>query len=167
MSTHTPRALVLVASTGAADGTVADTTGPVIASWLQLRGFEVPEPLIVSDGSPVGDALRQALSTAPEVIITTGGTGVSPTDRTPEETAPLLDYEVPGLMEELRRRGAEVTPTALLTRGRAGFVGETFIMNLPGSPGAVRDGLNVLDDLLEHLLAQHLDTPDGLHGYRQ
>lgn len=163
MTATAPHAVVIVASTSAAEGSVADTTGPVIASWLQLRGYDVPAPIIVPDGEPVGDALRGALATSPGVILTTGGTGLSPTDRTPEETAPLIDTEVPGLIEELRRRGAQTVPTAILSRGLAGFAGNTFIMNFPGSPAAVRDGLSTLEDVLEHLLAQRHGDPMGQH----
>lgn len=149
-----PTAVVIVASTRAAAGVADDRTGPVITSWLAERGFDAIGPLVVADGVPVADALRRALAGHPSVIITTGGTGVSPSDGTPEATAPLLDRELPGFMEELRRRGTESTATALLSRGVAGVAGSTFIVNLPGSTGGVRDGLAVLGDVLEHVLDQ-------------
>lgn len=147
-------AVVIVASTRAASGIYTDRTGPVIAAWFAERGFTVVGPEVVADGKPVRGALRQALAAAPAVIVTTGGTGLAPGDATPEATSALLDREVPGFMEELRRRGAATTPTALLSRGVAGVAGSTFIVNLPGSSGGVRDGLAVLDDVLEHVLDQ-------------
>lgn len=156
-------AIVLVASTSAAAGIGEDRTGPAILAWLGRRGFETDGPRIVADGAPLGEALRHALDRHPDVVLTTGGTGVSPDDRTPEETLPLLDAQLPGLMEELRRLGAPATPTALLTRGVAGFAGRTFVMNLPGSPGGVSDGLAVLDPVLDHLLQQRAGA--GGHGH--
>lgn len=149
----TRTARVVVASTRAAAGEYSDRTGPVIRAWLIERGFETPEPVIVADADMAG-ALPRLLAEQPDVLLTTGGTGVSPDDRTPEATLAVLDAELPGLSEELRRRGAAKTSTALLSRGRAGVAGRTFVMNLPGSSGGVRDGLDVLDDVLDHLLDQ-------------
>lgn len=149
----TRRAAVLVASTRAAAGTYEDRTGPVIADWLRARGFESADPVIVADAA-IADALAELLTQHPDVILTTGGTGVSPDDRTPEATRALLDMELPGIAEEVRRRGAEVTPTAILSRATAGVAGRTLVMNLPGSTGGVRDGLAVLDQVLDHLLDQ-------------
>ena len=157
---------VIVASTSAAAGRSTDTTGPEIAAWLLERGFATPDPAVVADGRPVTDALRAALAERPAVLLTTGGTGVSPSDRTPEAVAPVLDVELPGLIEELRRRGAATLPSAVLTRGVAGFAGPTFVMTLPGSRGGVRDGLAVLDPVLEHLLGQRSGAPAGAHGPR-
>lgn len=159
-------ARVIVASTSAAAGISTDSTGPAIRDWLVARGFEVPPPSVVADGDPVAAAVRAALSERASVIITTGGTGISPSDRTPEAVDQLLDVRLPGLIEELRRRGAAALPAALLTRGVAGFAGDTFVMTLPGSPGGVRDGLGVLEPVLSHLLAQRTGTPNNGHPPR-
>ena len=148
------RAVVIVASTRAAAGEYEDRTGPVIAAWLAERGFEVVGPLVRADGPGVAAALAEAVAGDARVILTTGGTGITPTDRTPEATAPLLDLEIPGIMEESRRIGTAHTPTAVLTRGHAGLAGGAFVMNLPGSPGGVRDGLGLLDGILDHVLEQ-------------
>lgn len=148
------RAVVIVASTRAAAGEYEDRTGPVIAAWLAERGFAVDGPVVRADGPGVGAALAEAVAGGARVVLTTGGTGVTPTDRTPEATAPLLDLEIPGIVEEVRRVGVAHTPTAVLTRGHAGVAGGSFVMNLPGSPGGVRDGLAVLDGVLDHVLEQ-------------
>mgnify|MGYP001613797982 CR=1 FL=1 len=153
MTRTTRVAAVLVVSTRAAAGIYDDETGPIIRDWLAERGFAVPDPILVPDAA-VAIALAAVLEGTPDLLLTTGGTGVSPDDRTPEATAALLDRELPGLMEELRRRGLAATPMALLTRGVAGVSGRTVVMNLPGSRGGVRDGLAVLDPILDHLLAQ-------------
>ncbi|MCB5281726.1 MULTISPECIES: MogA/MoaB family molybdenum cofactor biosynthesis protein [unclassified Arthrobacter] len=155
------KAGVVIASTRAAAGVYKDLTGPVIIDWLTEHGFEPYPALVVPDGDAVGGALRALLSQAPAVIITSGGTGLSPTDATPEQTLPLLDREIPGIMEGIRSAGSAKTPTAMLSRGHAGAAGQTFIINLPGSPKGVMDGLSVLDPILGHLC----DQLEGTHGH--
>lgn len=145
---------MVIASTRAAAGVYEDRTGPVIVDWLGERGFDVPAPVVVADGRDVEAALQTAFDDRVQLIITSGGTGISPTDRTADVTAALVDYQIPGLADAIRRSGLPHVPTSVLSRGVCGVRGGTLIVNLPGSTGGVRDGLGVLADVVDHAIDQ-------------
>ncbi|TIC88499.1 MogA/MoaB family molybdenum cofactor biosynthesis protein [Nocardioides sp. GY 10113] len=149
------RAGVVVASNRAAAGVYEDTTGPLIVAALADLGFEVGPPVVRPDGEAVGAAIAAEVAAGARVVLTTGGTGLTPTDRTPEVTRPLLDREVPGLAEAIRAAGvAKGVSTAALSRGVAGVAGQCLVVNLPGSRGGVKDALAVLAPVLVHAAEQ-------------
>ncbi len=150
------RAVVVTASNRASAGVYADRSGTALADGLGALGFDVAGPHVRPDDVDELEAvLRAAVGDGVDVVLTTGGTGLSPTDVTPEATRRVLEREAPGLAEALRRYGAEHgVPTSVLSRGLAGTAGRTLIVNLPGSTGGVRDGLAVLGPLLPHIVSQ-------------
>lgn len=157
------RAAVVVASTRASAGVVADTTGTMLAQALRDWGFDPGDPIVVADGRPVGQAIRAAVEAGAAVVLTTGGTGLSPTDRTPEVTGPLLAYEIPGIAERIRAAGvANGVDTAVLSRGLAGVAfppGRSdgpgcLVVNVAGSRGAVKDAVAVLRGVVPHAVQQ-------------
>ncbi|MEU4566150.1 MogA/MoaB family molybdenum cofactor biosynthesis protein [Micromonospora sp. NPDC023956] len=148
------RARVIVASNRAAAGVYADTSGPVLVAGLRDLGCTVDDPVVVPDGDPVGRALRAAVADGVDVVLTSGGTGVTPTDRTPEVTREVLDHEIPGIAEAVRAYSRAAVPTSVLSRGLAGVAGRTLVVNLPGSTGGARDGLAVLGPILAHTVDQ-------------
>jgi molybdenum cofactor synthesis domain-containing protein len=151
------RARVIVASNRAWAGVYADTSGPILVAGLRQLGFEVDDPVVVPDGEPVGEALRAAVDDGVDAVLTSGGTGITPTDRTPDVTRPLLDYEIPGIAEAVRAYSRDRVPASALSRGLAGVAARTLVVNLPGSTGGARDGLAVLGPILSHAVEQ-------LHG---
>jgi molybdenum cofactor synthesis domain-containing protein len=159
MSSELPadaRAMVLTASNRAYAGVYEDRSGQLLAAGLAELGFAVEGPHVRPDDAAELEAvLRNAVDADIDVVLTTGGTGLSPTDVTPEATRAVLEREAPGIAEAVRRKGAENgVPTSVLSRGLAGTAGRTLIVNLPGSTGGVKDALAVLGPLLPHVVSQ-------------
>jgi len=149
------RALAVTVSNRAAAGVYEDRSGPVLARLLAEAGCTVDGPLVVPDGSAVEVALREAINAGYHVVVSTGGTGLTPGDLTPEMTRRVLDREIPGIAEAIRAAGvAGGVPAAMLSRGVAGLAGGVLIVNLAGSTGGVRDGMAVLAPVLRHAVDQ-------------
>ncbi|PRZ30759.1 molybdopterin adenylyltransferase [Antricoccus suffuscus] len=148
------RAVVVTASTRASQGVYDDVSGDLLDGALTDLGFEVARVLLPDDRDKLTNAIATAVELKADLVVTTGGTGMSPTDITPEATAPVITRPVPGIAEAIRAYGAASTPYAVMSRGLAGVAGTTFIVNLPGSKGGAKDGIAVLTPLLPHILSQ-------------
>jgi molybdenum cofactor synthesis domain-containing protein len=148
-------AVVITCSNRSAAGTRADDSGSLLATAVQEWGFELADQVIVADDvSQIQAAVRAAVTDGARLVLTTGGTGVTPTDVTPEAVLPLLDKQILGIAERLRMANADRVPTAVLSRGVAGLIGTALVVTLPGSPGGVSDGIAVLAPLVHHVLDQ-------------
>jgi molybdenum cofactor synthesis domain-containing protein len=148
------RAKAVTVSNRAAAGVYADRSGPVLVELLREAGCQVDGPFVVPDGEPVFEVLRDSVEAEYDVVVTTGGTGLTPTDRTPEMTRRVIEREVPGIADAIRLQGRDKVPASILSRGLAGVAGRTLIVNLPGSSGGVRDGMTVLGPVINHAVDQ-------------
>lgn len=153
-------ARVIVASTRAAEGIYEDRSGRVAVEFLRGQGFDTPDATVVTDAG-IAPAVRAALADKPAVLLTSGGTGITPDDLTVEVVQPLLDKDLPGIVQSFWNEGLKNTPTAVLSRAVAGIAGGTFVMTLPGSVGGVRDGCAALEPVLGHVI----DLMEGARGH--
>ena len=162
MSFESVRSVVVTVSDSVSAGRSEDSSGPEAARILDQHGAEVDGPVVVADdASQITQLLRELSEQGYGLIVTTGGTGLAPRDVTPEATIQVCDRLVPGLGEVMRRVSLEKTPYAALSRGVAGTIGATLVINLPGSPGGVRDCLESVIDVLPHAVKLLSDEPTG------
>jgi len=155
-----PRAHVITVSDGVSAGTRDDISGPAVIELLKVAGFQVSGPEVVPDKQErISDAIAAAVVDGQDLVVTTGGTGLGPRDVTPQATAMLIDYEVPGLGELMRRAGSSSTPMAALSRGGAGVRGQSLILNVPGSVNGATESLQAVMPALPHAIQLlHGDT---------
>lgn len=157
----TTPAVVVTVSDRCASGVVQDRSGPAAAALLEAAGYAVVVRVVPDGVETVQEAIRSAVADGARLVVTTGGTGIGPRDHTPEATGTVLERVLPGIPEAIRAAGATQLPTAVLSRGLAGTIGRTLVVNAPGSPGGVSDALAVVIPLVPHVLSQ-LDGGD--HG---
>lgn len=151
----TAGAAIITCSNRSAAGARDDQSGELLAEAVTEWGFDLVSRAVVPDElAAIQDAVRAAVAAGARLVLTTGGTGVTPTDVTPEAVSPLLERQIPGIAERLRAANVDRVPTAALSRGVAGLIGDALVVTLPGSPGGVRDGIAVLQPLVGHVLDQ-------------
>ena len=155
---------VLTVSDRASAGEYTDTSGPLAAKLLAAHGVDADITVVPDDPAAIRRGIRAAIKAGARVVLTTGGTGIGPRDVTPEVTAELFDRRLPGIADEVRRRGAENVPSAVLSRAEAGIISlkkgqQAFVVNAPGSNGGVKDTVSVVGPLIAHVLEQ-LDGAD-------